>query len=100
MEKVYLDLGDRYFYVGKSLPVTEKVKLLLFLVRNVDVFVWNLYEAPMVDPEFTCHWLNVEPNHPPIKQKPHRSLDIHANVAKEEVEKLKEARNIQEVFYP
>ena len=100
MEKVYLDLGDRYFHVGKSLPIMEKVKLLLFLVRNVDVFAWNPYEAPRVDPEFICHQLNVEPNHPPIKQMPHRSLDIHANVAKEEVEKLKEARNIQEVFYP
>ena len=99
MEKVYLDLGDRYFHVGKSLPVMEKVKLLLFLVRNVDVFVWNLYEAPMVEPEFICHRLNVEPNHPPIKQKPHRSSDIHVDVVKEEVEKLKEAGNIQDVFY-
>ena len=67
LEKVYLDLGDRYFHVGKNLPIMEKVKLLLFFVRNVDVFAWNPYEAPRVDPEFICHQLNVEPNHPPIK---------------------------------
>ena len=65
----------------------------------MDVFAWSPYEALGVDPEFICHQLNVEPNHPPIKQKPHWSLDIHANVAKEEVEKLKEAGNIQDVFY-
>ena len=65
----------------------EKVELLLFIVNNMDVFAWSPYEAFGVDPEFICHRLNVDPNHPPWKQKPHRSLDIHADAIKEKVNK-------------
>ena len=78
----------------------EKVELILFLVSNLDVFAWSLYEAPKVDPEFICHRLNVDSWCTPKKQKPHRSLDIHTKVVKEEVEKLKEARAIKKVYYP
>ena len=41
----------------------------------------------------------MDPNYALKKQKPHRSLDIHANVVKEEVDKLKEVRAIKEVLY-
>ena len=87
LEKVYIDLGDRYFQVGKSLQIMEKVELLLFIVNNMDVFAWSPYEALGVDLEFIFHRLNVDPNHPPWKQKPHRSLDIHADAIKEKVNK-------------
>ena len=52
-----------------------------------------------MDFEFISHWLNMDPNYALKKQKPHRSLDIHANVVKEEVDKLKEVRAIKEVLY-
>jgi len=41
--------------VGKSLPIAEKVKLILFLINNVDMFAWSLYKAPELDLEFICH---------------------------------------------
>ena len=63
------------------------------------MFAWSLYKAPELDLEFICHRLNVNSNHPPKKQKPHQSLDIHAEVVKEEVDKLQEVRAIKEVFY-
>lgn len=34
------------------------------------------------------------------KQKPRKSSDVHAKVVKEEMDKLKEAEVIEEVFYP
>ena len=58
------------------------------------------YDTPGVDPEFICHWLNVDPQCLPKKQKPHRPSDAQVEVAKEEVDKLKEARAIKEVYYP
>lgn len=36
----------------------------------------------------------------PKKQRPHRSSDIHVRAIREEVDKLKEARAIKEVYYP
>ena len=39
----------------------DGVGMLLFLVQNVDVFAWSLYEVPRVDPEFIIHKLNMDP---------------------------------------
>ena len=96
---MYLDLGDKYFQVGKSLLIMKNVELLQFLAGNMDVFAWNPYEAPGVDSEFICHWLNVDPNWALKKQKPCRSLDIHFDAMKEKVDKLGEAGAIKEFFY-
>ena len=30
----------------------DKIKVLLFLIQNVDVFAWSPYEVPGVDPKF------------------------------------------------
>ena len=40
---------DRYFRIGKSLQVEDRVEVLLSLIQNLDVFAWNLYKVPMVD---------------------------------------------------
>ena len=41
--------------------------VLLFLIQNIDVFAWNLYEVPGVDPKFIVHRLKVDPSFPPKK---------------------------------
>ena len=69
------------------------------LFRSIDVFAWNTYEAPGVDPEFICHHLNVNPSIVPKKQPPRRPSKEHTEAVKEEVTKLKQARAIKEVFY-
>jgi len=43
------------------------VEVLLLLVQNLDVFVWNPYEVPRVDPTFITHQLNVDPPITPKK---------------------------------
>ena len=52
---------EKFFQVGSQLPQQEGEELVEFLKRNIDVFVWNTYEAPGVDPDFICHHLNVNP---------------------------------------
>ena len=59
---------DRYFQIGTSMNDRERVEMLLFFLQNVDVFAWNPYEVPGVDPEFIVHKLNVDPSFPPKKQ--------------------------------
>ena len=71
-----------------------------FLKRNVDVFTWNAYEAPGVDPSFIRHHLNVNPTVTPKKQPPRLSSKDHSDAVKDEVMKLKRAGAIKEVFYP
>ena len=66
----------------------------------MDVFAWNAYEAPGVDPSFICYHLNVNPSITPKKQPPWCSSREHSDAVKDEVTKLKQTGAIEEVFYP
>ena len=55
-------IGDdekKFFQVKVQLPPPKKEELIDFLSKNMDVFAWNTYEAPEVDPNIICHHLNV-----------------------------------------
>ena len=59
---VKITIGDdpeKFFQVGSQLPQQEREELVKFLKQNIDVFAWNTYEAPRVNPDFICHHLNV-----------------------------------------
>ena len=56
-----------YFQIGAGVGDQYRVEILFFLIQNVDVFAWSVYEVPGVDPEFIVHKLNVDPSFPPKK---------------------------------
>ena len=91
---------DKCFQIGTSMENQDKVEMLLFLIQNVDVFAWSPYEVPRVDPGFIVHKLNMDPSFPPKKQKLRRSTKEHVEVMKSEVQRLKEAGAIKELFFP
>ena len=90
---------DKSFQIGASRKIEDRMGMLLFVVQNVDVFAWSPYEVLGVDPEFVVHKLNVDPLFPPKKQKLRRSAKEHVEVVRQEVNKLKEAGTINEVFF-
>ena len=94
------DEPEKFFQIGSQLPQQERGELIEFLKQNIDVFAWNTYEAPGVDPEFICHHLNINPLVALKKQLPHRPSKEHAEAVREKVAKLKQAGTIKEVFYP
>ena len=61
---------EKFFQIGSQLPQQEREELIEFLKQNIDIFGWNTYEAPRVDPEFICHNSNVNPLIAPKKQFP------------------------------
>ena len=68
LEKVTIDIDhEKYCQIGVQLPHREKEELLAFPLKNVDVFAWSAYEAPGVDTNFICHYLNVNPSVTPKK---------------------------------
>ena len=77
----------------------DKIKVLLLLIQNVDVFAWSPYEVPGVDPKFIMHKLNVDPSFPPKKQKPRRSAKEHVEVVRSKVRRLRDAKAIREAFF-
>ena len=61
LEKVIINAdAEKYFQIGVQLSHWKKEELLAFLRKNVDVFAWNAYKAPRMDPNFICHHLNVQ----------------------------------------
>ena len=62
------DDPEKFFQVESQLPQLEREELVEFLKQNIDVFAWNTYEAPGVDPDFICHHLNINPLVNPKKQ--------------------------------
>ena len=78
---VKVAIGDdleKFFQIGSQLPQREREELIEFLKENIEVFAWNTYEAPGVDPEFICHHLNVNPLIAPNKQPLWRPSKKHA----------------------
>ena len=101
LDKVIIrDDPERLFQVGAQLPLQEREQLVELLRRNVDVFAWDAYEAPGLDPKFICHHLNVNPSVTPKKQPLQHPSNEHVEAVKSEVIKLKQAGAIKEVFYP
>ncbi|XP_030936306.1 protein NYNRIN-like [Quercus lobata] len=81
LEKVLVGSDpERFFQIGSELPPQEKSALTAFLRQNLDVFAWDPYEAPGVDPDFICHRLNVNPAITPkrgIEANPDQIKAIH-----------------------
>ena len=101
LEKVVIgDDPNKFFQVGTQMPLLEKEQLVEFLRKNVDVFAWDAYEAPGVDPNFIYHHLNVNPSITPRRQPPRRPSKEYVEAVENEVTKLKQAGAIKEVFYP
>ena len=71
-----------------------------FLEDNIDVFAWSTYDIPGIDPDFICRRLNVNPEVIPRKQPPRCSSKEYAEAVRVEVNKLKQAKAIKEIFYP
>ena len=90
---------DRYFQIMASMGSQDKVETLLLLIQNVDVFAWTPYEVLGVDPEFIVHKLNIDPSFLPGKQKSKRSAREHVKAMKSEVQRLKEAGAIKEIYF-
>ena len=65
-----------------------------FLRKNVDVFAWNEYEAPGIDPSFICHYLNVNPSITLKRQPPRHPSKEHAKAIRNEVTKRSEERRV------
>ena len=89
---VKVTIGDdpeKPFQIESQLPQRERKELIEFLKQNIDVFAWNTYEAPWVNPKFICHHLNVNLLVAPKKQLPRRPSREHAEAVREEVAKLK-----------
>ncbi|XP_075633677.1 uncharacterized protein LOC142606168 [Castanea sativa] len=102
LEEVQLDDSriDRTTRIGTSIDQMVRHALLLFLKENQDVFAWSHDDMPGIDPSVIVHKLNVSPSFSPVRQKKRVFALEWDRAAAEEVQKLREANFIREVYYP
>ena len=91
---------EKYFKIGRELSSAHQTEVIDFLISNIDVFAWDPYEVPGVDPNCIQHRLNVDPQSKPVQQKARRMAPIHAEAVQKKVERLLQARAIRELQYP
>ena len=89
LETLFLEvLNKSYIYL-----ITSKVCFVKGLTNSTMTYVPNMIHI--------CpNRLNVDPRCPPKKQKSCRSSNIHVKAVRKEMDKLKEARAMKEVYYP
>ena len=102
LKNIHVQNGDeeRFFLLGSGLAEEEDKELGAFLRENIEVFAWTPYEMPDIDPEVTCHKLNVDMSAKLVIQRARRPTLTHVEAVEKEVDRLLEARAIREVHYP
>ena len=69
-------------------------------MQHHDCFAWSHKDMTRIDPEVVVHRLQVDPDHPPVKQKRRKFAPERNKVINEEVQKLLDIASIREVHYP
>ena len=60
------DDEEHFFLLNSGLAEKEEKELESFLRANIEVFAWMPYEMLGIDPEVTCHRLNVDRSVKPV----------------------------------
>ncbi|XP_024010275.1 uncharacterized protein LOC112085304 [Eutrema salsugineum] len=102
VDQVGIDPTDPTKCVGIGAKLNNSIResLISFLQKNVSTFAWNISDMPGINPDITCHELNIDPTYKPIKQKRRKLGPEKARAVNDEIEKLLKAGSITEVRYP
>ena len=86
--------------IGKDMESGLKEKVIDVVRRYHDVFAWGPEDMSGLDESIARHRLNVHPQAVPVKQKKRNFAVERQKVIEAEVEKLLEAKFIEEIEYP
>ena len=89
----------RTIQVGSSLSDELREKLINFLRKNMDVFVWSILDMSGIPLDVIVHWLNVDAKHKPVRQKKRNFAPEWQKAIDEEVDRLLAANFICETIY-
>ena len=78
----------------------ERERVMECLRRNKDIFAWSHRDILGVNPKEAEHCLNIDPSHPPVRQKQRRFTPERNKVISDEVDRLLEIDTIEPCQYP
>ena len=101
LDEVVLDVQqpDKTVRVGSDLSPDLRSQLICCLKQHADCVSWSHGDMVRISKDITTHRLNVDPSHPPLRQK-RRKIGFNPNqVVDEEVKNLLATDKIREVAY-
>lgn len=72
---------------------------MIILRENYDIFSWSPSDMPGIDPEIAWHKLYVDPIAKPMIKKRRHFVPEQVSIIEEEIDKLLEAKFIEEVAH-
>ncbi|KAL5736109.1 hypothetical protein ACOSQ2_030897 [Xanthoceras sorbifolium] len=97
---IHPDFPDHKVSIVSRLPQNIRARLLSFLTARHDSFAWSHADMIGISPEVLVHRLQVDPDHPPVKQKRRKFAPERNKVINEEIQKLIDIGSVREVNYP
>ena len=82
------------------LSLDLRLVLIEFLKQHHDCFAWSHKDMTGINPDIAVHRLQVDPDHPPVKQKRRKIAPERNKAVNEEVQKLLDIGSVREVHYP
>ena len=100
INSIHPDYPDHKVQIGARLSKELRLALIEFLTQHHGCFAWSHKDMTGIDPDVTMHRLQVDPDHPPVKQKRRKFAPERNRVVNEEVQKLLDIVSVCEVHYP
>jgi len=94
------EIGGKMFKLGRSLGQEAQDQIVEVIARHMDAFAWSASDMPVIDPDFLCHHLTMDPKVRPVRQRWPKFNDDRQLVIREETQKLLTAGHIKEIQYP
>ncbi|XP_074377175.1 uncharacterized protein LOC141718695 [Apium graveolens] len=98
--ELYAGHSGKMVRIGKNMGADLKTKVITVIRQYHDVFAWGPKDMPGLDPKTATHCLNVQPEAKPVKQRKRTFTVERQKVIEAEVEKLLEAKFMEEIEYP
>ncbi|KAL0414930.1 UNVERIFIED_CONTAM: hypothetical protein Slati_3324900, partial [Sesamum latifolium] len=98
--EIILGNPDKTTRIGSHLGEEAKKEITLCLQRNADIFAWTPQDLEGIDPQVITHYLNIDPNCKPVKQKKRHFGPDKDKIIQAEVNKLMAAGHIEEIQFP
>jgi len=99
LQPIFLRDKDRKTHMGISLKQDDREAIGKTLIKNVDLFAWTATDMPGVKSDVIIHRLSIYKEAKPIAQKKRKLDEDRRKVAREETDKLVQARFIQKAHY-
>ena len=102
LDEVPLDdtIPEQKIRIGADLAPDLRQMIISLLFKYKDCFAWSHRDMVGISPEIITHKLNVDPEHPPVKQKRRKFAPERNKVVNDEVQSLLQTGKIREVAYP